>query len=198
MGRTAWFALLGGIVLGTGAWFAYNWLYPPKTTLVVKSSSGEALPEQTEVLFQRYLDPSGTVIDEDEWRSARTDHRVIAYLVAHCKHLTNMDTMSLETFSTLLLDLTPAGTHLFNTRDSSGSLQPVGNKDAQTIELAPEDIALVSLSDMIERTRMHAAANASNNVPYLRWLGIITLVVSAFATLFITLQSRIRPLVCRL
>jgi hypothetical protein len=192
LNRIAWIALVGGIVLGTAVWFAYNYFSPSAPTVVVQARSDEQ-PEQTEIIFQRYLDTSGS-LDLDEWRSARADHRVIAYLVAHCKRLADIDTMSRETFSTLWMDLTPAGIHLFNVRDpTDGSSHSVGTKDAGRINLAPEDIALLSLSDLISRTRMHAAAHANANVPYLRWLSIITLVVSALATLFITLQSRIRP-----
>src|SRR5205085_1506768 len=49
------------------------------------------------------------------------------------------------------------------------------------------------LSDSITRARVAAADGANVNVPWVQRLGIATLIVGALATLFVTLQGKMRP-----
>lgn len=148
--------------------------------------------EQTEAMFLKRFDskPAST----DEWWAARSDHRLIAYAVLHCKKLSNpnIDTMPRQTFSSLLLDLTPSGNHVFETKAGDDVVLAARDKDAHPTALTSVDHEFLALSDSIARARLFAAEGASSNVPWVQRLGLATLIVTALATLFVTLQGRMK------
>lgn len=149
-------------------------------------------PLQTEVFFINGLKslPGAT----EEWWSARSDHRLLAYAVFNCKRLSDivLDAMPRQHFSTLLLDLAPSGNHVFATRDGEDVLLAARDKDTKPLVLAGTDQDVLSLSDSIARARLAAADGANSNVPWVQRLGLTTLIVSALATLFVTLQGKTR------
>ncbi|PDT60521.1 hypothetical protein CO678_15935 [Bradyrhizobium diazoefficiens] len=148
-------------------------------------------PQQTEALFLNGLKAPDTA---SEWWSARADHRLVAYAVLNCKQLlgVSLDLMPRPVFSALLLDLTPSGSHVFLTKDGDGALLAAHGKEAPPLALTNDDHDLLSLSDSIARARIAAAEGAQTNVPRVQGLGFITLVVAALATLFVTLQGKVR------
>jgi hypothetical protein len=149
-------------------------------------------PLQTEAFFLNGLksQPSAT----DEWWGARSDHQLVAYAVFNCKRLSDtvLDAMPRQYFSALLLDLAPSGNHVFVTKDGEAALLAARDKDAKPLVLTSTDQALLSLSDSIARSRLAAADGANSNVPWVQRLGLTTVIISALATLFVTLQGKTR------
>ncbi|GJD52972.1 hypothetical protein OPKNFCMD_5740 [Methylobacterium crusticola] len=150
-----------------------------------------ARPQPTEALFVGSV--KGPPGDASEWWSARSDHRLIAYGIWTCKRLEGgLDTLSRQAFSSLLLDLMPNGSHLF-----AGDVEDAGAAPGRPVPpplvLAASDQDLLSLSDSIARARLDAAEGANSNVPWVQRLGLAALVVSALATLFVTLQGKMKP-----
>jgi hypothetical protein len=139
------------------------------------------LLEQTEAIFLKHLDdkPGST----DEWWAARSDHRLVAYAVLHCKKLPNLtiDTLPRRTFSTLLLDLTPSGNHVIETKRGDDVFSATRDRDAQPISLTSVDHDILALSDSIARARLFAAEAASSNVPWVHRLSLATLIVTALS-----------------
>jgi hypothetical protein len=142
----------------------------------------------TELLFQNGISPPAT---DSEWWSARSDHRLLVQSLFACKALQAgaLDNISRASFSGLLLDLTPSGNHVFVIK--SGDAEP--SKPTIIPTLTSTDQAFLSISDSIARARLAAAEVASANVPFARTLGLTALIVSALTTLFVTLQSRMKP-----
>jgi hypothetical protein len=66
------------------------------------------------------------------------------------------------------------------------------DKEVKPLQLTSDDRDLLALSDSISRARIAAAEGAGANVPWVQRLGLATLVVSALATLFVTLQGKMR------
>lgn len=149
---------------------------------------------QTEVFFLNGLKSQPVVADE--WWSARSDHRLLAYAVFNCKRLTDvvLDAMPRQYFTSLLLDLTPSGNHAFATMDGEGSVLATRDKEKgdKPLVLTSSDQDILSLSDSIARSRLAAADGANSNVPWVQRLGLTTLIISALATLFVTLQGKTR------
>ena len=169
-------------------------------------ASGEA--QQTELLFLNGL--KSMPASDSEWWSARSDHRLVAYAIFNCKQMTDLtlDAMPREYFGALLLDLTPDGGHVFRVKDNTIRTADAADKSkaaavqAKAIEparkvtalsLTGTDQDLLSLSDSIARARIAAADGASVNVPWAQRLGIAALIVGALATLFVTLQGKMKP-----
>jgi hypothetical protein len=96
-------------------------------------------------------------------------------------------------YRSLLLDLTPTGDHAFAASTSDAAKFGVIEKSAKPLVLDDASLTLLALSDSIARARITAADGASVNVPWVQRLGIATVVISALATLFVTLQGRMRP-----
>ena len=149
-------------------------------------------PLQTEVYFFNGLKTVPGAAEE--WWGARSDHRLLAYAVFSCKRLSDivLDAMPRQHFSTLLLDLAPSGNHVFVTRDGEDALLAARDKDTRPLVLSSADQDILSLSDSIARARLAAADGANSNVPWVQRLGLTTLIVSALATLFVTLQGKTR------
>jgi len=158
---------------------------PPRAVAELK------LPPQTEVYFLNGLTSQPLVTDE--WWSARSDHRLLAYAVFNCLRPNEVvDAMPRQHFGTLLLDLTPTGNHAFVLKDGADVLLANRDKEAKPLVLASSEQAILSLSDSIARVRLAAAEGANSNVPLAKALGITTLIISALATLFVTLQGKVR------
>jgi hypothetical protein len=155
----------------------------------VSSSRDAGLPKQTEQIFLNTVKTQ-----PEEWSNARADHRLVAYAVFNCKKLAGVaiDAMPRRIFSALLLDLTPTGHHVFDAKDGEEALMAARDKDIR-FELTDTDHYLLSLSDSIARARLLAAGVASSNAPDVFQLGLITLFITALATLFVTLQGRMKP-----
>jgi hypothetical protein len=100
--------------------------------------------------------------------------------------------MPRQYFGTLLLDLTPTGNHAFVLKDGAEVALASRDKEAKLLVLASSEQAILSLSDSIARARLAAADGANPNVPLAKFLGITALIVSALATLFVTLQGKVR------
>jgi hypothetical protein len=104
------------VLLATAAVF---WGYQYFTSRPIVT---DASPEQTEGLFQNfvanaYKGETGDILEE--WRAARSDHKVIAYSIARCLHIDLKD-MTPAQFSMLMLDLWPNGDHWWgNMRNES-------------------------------------------------------------------------------
>jgi hypothetical protein len=167
-------------------------------------------PGQTEALF---LDQAvrGSSAGKDirtEWLAARADHKIIAYAIANCSKFRtafgNTDTMPRQLFNALLLNLTPDGEHRFSIAGTAGKdnaavgSQPKANaSDAAplasigraSIELTSYQQTMVFLSDAIARARLHAASEASGNLPDMRLFGWFSVLISAIATLLVTIKG---------
>jgi hypothetical protein len=139
-----------------------------------------------------------------EWRAARADHRVIAYAILACKErLHGVDNMPPEIFSGLLLDLTPKGGHVLAVKtapphapsggeDAKGNARGSGQVSDDTIDLTANVWNVLALSDAVARARLLAVGERSSALQPAWWLWLSTLLVSGFATLFVTLQAKMR------
>jgi hypothetical protein len=162
-----------------------DWNIPFVSPLISKILPDEQ--EQTEVVFTRKFSVGK---DSEEWRAVRSDHRLIVAAAFTCRKTPLPDRMSRQLFSLLLLDLTPDGGHSFEAgryryRDEG--------QDAKSFGMTPGEQAALAVSDTLARARLTTARIASQNVPYVWTLGVLALVISAFATFFVTMQSRITP-----
>lgn len=106
------------------------WLYGPFSRgnlagAPASPTAAAALPPQTEAVFAAQFASSSvdaTVLAE--WRSARGDHKIIAYAIANCENFLksigpkDIDSMPRPAFSALMLDLTPVGDHRSDTIDA--------------------------------------------------------------------------------
>ncbi|UPT86953.1 hypothetical protein HAP41_0000043190 [Bradyrhizobium barranii subsp. apii] len=165
--------------------------FAPKTD--TSSTAGQAkTPQQTEAYFTNGLKSQASATDE--WWGARSDHRLLAYAVFSCKKLSDvvLDAMPRQYFSALLLDLAPSGNHVFVAKEGEEALLATRDKDVKPLVLTGTDQDLLSLSDSIARARLSAADGANSNVPWVQRLGVTTLIISALATLFVTLQGKTR------
>jgi hypothetical protein len=142
-------------------------------------------PETETVFLSGITAPSAG----NEWWAARADHRLVASAVFNCKHLPDVTLAHVpaDYFSALLLDLDPSGDHVFKL--SSNLSTPAG----PPLDLTNADQELLSLSDEIARARIDAAGGAETSAPWVQKLGWITVVVAALATLFVTLQGKVKP-----
>jgi hypothetical protein len=140
-----------------------------------------------EVLFQDSVSEAGGTGDRiDEWRSVRSDHKIIAYAIARCRKV-DISTMSPDTFSMLMLDLKPNGDHLWRPKASTSS-QPKP-ADQPVPQINGYEGAMLALSDAVARGRVAAAGGAGSFYPQMWTFGWITVIVSALATMVVTLRS---------
>jgi hypothetical protein len=164
----------------------------PSPQLGAKAEAPDLQP-QTEQIF---LNGISSLPDKNsEWWAARVDHRLLAQAVLNCALPDNVQITSVPRhyYRALLLDLTPNGDHAFATNSPSeaASLASV-EKNTPPLRLGNDEVTLLGLSDSIARARIAAADGASVNVPWVQRLGIAAVVISALATLFVTLQGRMR------
>ena len=126
------------------------WLFEPfslgdRARAPANPATVKPLPPQTEAVFVAHAADSS--VDAGvlaEWRSARGDHKIIAYTIANCKNFlqsiraTDIDTMPRRAFSALMLDLTPLGAHQFDKADAGvGSKAPAGTATATNASPIP-------------------------------------------------------------
>ncbi len=160
---------------------------------IVKASS--TVPQQTEEYFLGGLKDDPPTDPTDEWWLARSDHRLIANAVFNCKELQFTSAyMPRQYFSALLLDLDLRGDHIFRSKIAVDSELLARENGAPQLALTSSDQDLLSLSDAIARSRLAAAEGAKTNFPWAQRLGLTTLIVAALATLFVTLQGRMKPI----
>jgi hypothetical protein len=187
--------VIAGLVVAAIGLFALAILAPGvdlRTTVAmspVPTARDAGLPKQTEAIFLNTVRTQ-----PEEWSDARADHRLVAFAVFNCKKLAGIaiDTMPRRIFSALLLDLTPTGHHVFEAKDGDDVVMAARDKDIK-FDLTDADHQFLSVSDSIARARLLAAGVASSNAPDVFQLGLITLFITALATLFVTLQGRIKP-----
>jgi hypothetical protein len=162
------------------------------TSQVAAAGSPVKPPLQTEAYFINGLKSQPATADE--WWSARSDHKLLAYALLNCKHLTSLalDALPRQHFSALMLDLDPNGNHVFLARDGDEAMLYSRDKEVTPLSLTGADQQYLSLSDSIARARLAAADGANSNVPWVMRLGLITVIVSGLATLFVTLQGKTR------
>lgn len=155
---------------------------------------GSNATRPTEVFFLDGLKPQPGSNDT-EWSAARSDHQLVAYGVFNCKQLSDVatDVLPRHAFSALMLDLTPSGSHVFLMKSGDEAALANRDKDQKVLQLTGDDRELLALSDSIARARIAAAEGAGANFPWVQRLGLATLIVSAFATLFVTLQGKMSP-----
>ncbi len=166
---------------------------PPSTSNPTVTES--KLPLQTEEYFLGGL-KDDLPDQSDEWWLARADHRLIADAIFNCKEVTQFTSayMPRPYFSALLLDLDPRGNHVFRNKLTVDPELAAREKAAPAFTLSSNDQDLLSLSDAIARSRLAAAEGAKTNFPWAQRLGLTTLIVAALATLFVTLQGRMKPI----
>jgi len=186
-------AVLVAIVIGVGLFVADRYgvrAISLNTAIRTTAVTPARPPLQTEAYFINGLKAQPF----DEWWNARSDHKLLAYAVLNCKRLTTLavDVMPRQLFSALLLDLDPNGNHVFLAKDGDDAALADRDKDAVPLPLTPVDQQLLALSDSIARARLVAADGATSNMPWVQRLGLATVIVSALATLFVTLQGKTR------
>jgi hypothetical protein len=149
-------------------------------TLATESRFQDSVPEAT-----------GTGDLANEWRAARSDHKIIAYVIARCLNA-DISTMAPDTFSMLMLDLRPNGDHFWRAgADTSGltSRAQPQEKEPQITRLGTYEGAILALSDAVSRARVAAAAGAGGFYPQMWWFGWTSVLVSALATMVVTLRA---------
>jgi len=109
--------------------------------------------------------------------------------------------MTRQQFSALLLDLRPDGGHSWVDEVAAdgavkqamhGLPQPEGDSQPQ-VELKPFDQEVLAVSDAIARARLAAARGTDKFYPNMITFGWAAVIVSALATMFVTLRSTISP-----
>jgi hypothetical protein len=192
--RSFWLALLGSLV-GSGVMalaviVMLDNRAEPKAVPVSDNPPPAPFLQQTEVFFINGLKSQPSAADE--WWPARSDHRLVAHGVLYCKEGVGIpiDTAPRQVFSALLLDLTPVGNHVFQVREGDEVALTSREKDIRPLVLTSADQSFLSLSDSIARARLAAFEGANSTVPWVQKLGLATLIISALATLFVTLQGK--------
>lgn len=162
---------------------------PLKTTSVVTAD----VQPQTEQIFLNGI--SSLPEKSSEWWAVRADHRLLAQAIFNCvSPNSQIASVPRHYYRTLLLDLTPSGDHAFAASSTEAvNLAALEKASSTALKLGNNEEKLLALSDSIARARIAAADGASVNVPWVQRLGFATVVISALATLFVTLQGRMRP-----
>jgi hypothetical protein len=164
----------------------------PNQQLKANPEAAADVQPQTEQIF---LNGISSLPDKSaEWWSARADHRLLAQAIFNCvSPNSSITSVPRHYYRSLLLDLTPSGDHAFAASPSEAASLATVEKNPNALKLGNSEEKLLALSDSIARARIAAADGASVNVPWVQRLGIATVVISALATLFVTLQGRMRP-----
>jgi hypothetical protein len=142
----------------------------------------------------------------DEWRGARSDHKIIAYSVARCLGLETTETMTPATFSMLMLDLWPNGDHWWGRGSRKNSSNPDASPEpsvsetssvalskepaaSQRPKLTSNQAAMLAISDEVARARLSAARGANDFYPMMSQFGWLSVIISAIATALVTLKA---------
>lgn len=131
---------------------------------------------------------SGVVTEE--WPAARSLHKVLAYTIARCRSI-SVPSMSRHQFNALLLDLRPNGSHSWV--NEKGNPQKLNDDQAGLDKLEPFDQTILALSDSVSRARLAAARGADRFFPDMIRFGWAAVIISALATMFVTLKASISP-----
>src|SRR5215469_5925048 len=95
------------VVLIVMAVVVYEFVLPRTGEPEPTASASQNMP--TEAMFQDNVpEAAGTSDGINEWRAARSDHKLIAYAIARCLKI-DIGTMSPDEFSMFMLDLRPNG-----------------------------------------------------------------------------------------
>jgi hypothetical protein len=183
-----WVVIIGGIFVIFGLGVSATVFWPTISGYLVRILVPEQQypPSQIEAVFVSQFDRDDRPSDVlEEWREARGDHKMIAYMIADCEGLGNINDISPNIFGSLLLDLTPSGDH----RSALG----ITAAEEKAINLSPYERSILSLSDAIARARVRAAVDASAYRPNVTLWNWLTVGVSALATLLITIKSSWNP-----
>jgi hypothetical protein len=165
----------------------------PGQQLKTSSEVAAEVQPQTEQIF---LNGISSLPDKSgEWWAVRADHRLLAQAIFNCVSPDSpIASVPRHYYRSLLLDLTPSGDHAFAASSTEvASLAALEKTSPAALKLGNNEEKLLALSDSIARARIAAAYGASVNVPWVQRLGFATVVISALATLFVTLQGRMRP-----
>jgi hypothetical protein len=164
---------------------------PGQQLKITPEATADVQP-QTEQIFLNGI--SSLPEKSAEWWAARADHRVLAQAIFNCVSPNSQITsVPRHYYRSLLLDLTPSGDHAFAASSTEAASLATVEKTSTALKLGNSEEKLLALSDSIARARIAAADGASVNVPWVQRLGIATVLISALATLFVTLQGRMRP-----
>jgi hypothetical protein len=159
------------------------------TTSAVPTEAQISERATMESLFQDNVpEAKGTGDRIDEWRAARSDHKIIAYAIARCRKV-DISTMSPDTFSMLMLDLRPNGDHLWRLGAGPGTSSQPKPADQQVTQINGYEGAMLALSESVARGRVAAAGGAGGFYPQMWTFGWITVIVSALATMVVTLRA---------
>jgi hypothetical protein len=120
----------------------------------------------------------------DEWPAARSVHKIVAYTIARCSQI-DINQMSPSIFTALMLDLRPDGSHMWANTSAS-------QKDPNNISLTPYQQTILAISDGVAQARIAAAKGADNFYPNMIQFGWAAVIVSALATMFVTLRSSLK------
>lgn len=208
-----WRAILAGAAFAVGLIAVMGFVLDRANYISIRgslesaSSSAASAALPTEALFLNSL--ASKPDSHDEWWSARADHRLVAAAVLNCKRVAGVTVANAprDYFSALLLDLDPSGAHFFkaeggqpNSATAPASSASPGSSPASLASSALKPLILtgadqfaLSLSDEVARARIAAASGAETSVPWVEKLGWSTVVIAALATLFVTLQGKMKP-----
>jgi hypothetical protein len=110
-------SLVGMAIISSVAYFLYFYslrIDLPSFSINDRISSYENVPEHVETAFIDSVEKSPDPDVMSEWREARGDHKMIAYMIYTCKsNIDDLEKMSRSVFNLLMLDLTPLGEHKF-------------------------------------------------------------------------------------
>ena len=169
------------------AWHYGRWPFPPPPPPpAVQAGPSENAFQEGVVL----TDGTTKFAIAEEWRSARSDHKAIAYTIAQCFGQ-DVDRLPRNWFSGLLLDLHPNGNHFWAGKepDTTQADPPKDFPKKNLSELSSYARTILFLSDAVARARLEAADGADANWPQMFWFSWIVVCVSALGTLFVTLRT---------
>ena len=191
-------SLLLALALAGGVAYYYFYASTPS-----RSTADEG-PQiaSVETKFQSEVDAANDSPDvAEEWRAARSDHRLIANLISQCLGY-GEGVMTRAQFSQLMLDLRPNGNHGWRALNESGKdSDPHPNRGAadqsgksgagaaEVSQLTHYESSMLAASDAVARARLAAARGADRFYPDMQRFGFASVVLSAIATLLVTIKS---------
>ncbi|MFL5285360.1 MAG: hypothetical protein ACJ8AW_31380 [Rhodopila sp.] len=178
------------IVLAIGIYY-FTVPTPGRPTYAGKSVETEFNKDVIDAIGQNGALLNGNAFRE-EWPAARSVHKVLAYMIARCRDIP-VEKMTRQQFGSLLLDLRPDGGHSWVSEEALNPNATTTATPKEPKELEPFDQAILALSDSVARGRLAAVRGADIFYPAMIWLGWLTVVVSALATMFVTLKSSLSP-----
>jgi hypothetical protein len=196
--RTQIWAVGSGLLLlaafGFAVWSVFSYFAGKAPNLLVYS--GPSVETQFNRDVATAIGPSSPLLAAsaftDEWPAARSDHKIVAYMIARCRGIP-IDTMSRQQFSALLLDLRPDGSHSWVDDNEPKPTDGGQTQTSTTYQLEPFDQAVLAISDSVARARLAAVRGADKFFPDVIKFGWAAVIISALATMFVTLKSSLSP-----